>query len=255
MLNLWNLEGYTALITGGTKGIGLSAVDEFLRLGAKVVLTARNEVDVRNITEARNKNGNQCYGIRADVTSMNDRQLLFDYVSSQFGALDILVNNAGTNIRKKTNEYTDEEIDFLIDTNLKAALSMCRLFHPMLEKSGRASVVNIGSIAGSNVVRTGVAYASAKAGLAQMTRYLAVEWADRNIRVNAIEPWYIRTPLTEPVLSKVDTMARIIESTPMKRVGEPIEIAAAAAFLCMPASSYISGQVLAIDGGASCLMF
>ncbi|MDQ1265913.1 MAG: tropinone reductase [Bacteroidota bacterium] len=247
----WNLEGRKALVTGGTKGIGRAIVEEFLSLGAEVLLIASNEEEVNRTTSDLKAIGTPVFGMKADVTKHEDIENVQNFIENCWGRLDILVNNAGTNIRRNTMDYTDEEYEFLININLTSIFRICRKLNPLLQKSGNATIVNIGSVAGHRVVRTGSAYASAKAGLSQLTAYLAVEWAENCIRVNSIEPWYIRTPLTEPVLSNEKSFERIIERTPMKRVGIPEDIARTAAFLCMPASGFITGQNLLVDGGAS----
>jgi len=248
----WNLNNKNALITGGTKGIGKAIVSEFLSLGANVCFTARSSDDIeKSVKEHRNK-GLNIQGICADSSKKEDRQKIVQELA--FDKLDILINNVGTNIRKSTLEYTDEEYDYIMDTNLRSAYDITRLLYPYLRRSGNASIVNIASIAGKMIVRTGSPYAASKAALAHLTRYLAVEWATSNIRVNAIEPWYIETPLTDPVLKNSEKYEKIIDQTPMGRVGQPEEIAGLAAFLCMPLASYISGQVIAVDGAASCKM-
>lgn len=251
----FTLNGKCAIITGGSKGIGKAVAVAFARLGAEVLVVARNSDDVDNLVAELNALNYPVYGISADVTSINDRQGIIDKANSLWGRLDCLVNNAGFNIRKKTVDFTDEEFEFLLDTNFKSAFQLSRLAYPLLCKSKGASIVNIGSVAGRKIVRTGLPYASAKAALSHLTRYLAVEWATDGIRINSIEPWYIRTELTEPVLNNEKTYSRILERTPAGRVGEPEDIAGLAAFLCMPASSYISGQNISVDGAASEFMF
>ncbi len=167
------------------------------------------------------------------------------------GKLDILVNNVGTNIRKKSVDFSDEEIDFILDTNLKSAFDLSRKLFPLLEKSGDACVVNISSVAGLTHLKTGAVYGMTKAAMLQMTKNLDCEWAEDNIRVNAVAPWYIETPLAKQVLKDTEYFNAVLARTPMKRVGKPEEVSAAVAFLCMPASSYITGQCLAVDGGFS----
>jgi tropinone reductase I len=248
----WNLKNKNALITGGTKGIGKAIVDELLKLGANICLTARTNQDVLAMTNEYHDKGYNIQGICADVSIGADRNRIFDEL--RFPHLDILVNNAGTNIRKETMEYSDDEYNFIMETNLRSVYEISRLAYKLLAASGSGSIVNIGSIAGKMIVSTGSPYAASKAALAHLTRYLAVEWAKDGIRVNAIEPWYIETPLTKPVLKDHAKLKKILDQTPMNRIGSPDEIAGLVAFLCMPLASYISGQVIAIDGAASCKM-
>lgn len=254
-LKHWNLENKKALITGGTKGIGLAIADEFLNLGGEILIAARSEAMLNDAVNNWKLKGYKVFGIPADVSKPEEVYKIFSYIDEIWGALDIVVNNAGTNIRKTTIEFSDEEYNFLMDTNLKSAYNICRMSYPYLLKSAYPSIVNIGSISGSMIVRSGAPYAMAKAALSHMTRYFAVEWGPYNIRANGIEPWYTRTPLTEAVLNTPEKYERILAQTPLNRVGEPEEIARLAAFLCMPASSYITGQVIAVDGAASALLF
>lgn len=251
----WSLKSKKTVVTGATKGIGRAIAEEFLALGSEVIVTSRNKKDFEQMSEDLKSYGTALKYIQSDASVADDRSELFEYVQAEFGELDILINNAGTNIRKKTMDYTIEEFDFLLNTNLKSAFELSRLFYPMLKESDYASIVNISSISGSAVVKTGAPYTCSKAALSHLSRYLAVEWAEDGIRVNAIEPWYIRTPLTEPVLNDKVKLAQALSRTPMNRIGSADEISGATAFLCMPAASYISGQVIQIDGAASCYLF
>jgi len=249
MTDTYFLKDRRALITGATRGIGRAIADEFVRLGAGIIIVARNENEVAKQTEEFKSKGFNVTGISADVSRREGVEKIFNIIGTD--SLDILVNNVGFNIRKKTTEYTDEEFSALVSTNLQSVFQMSVAAYPLLKKSGRASILNISSVAGLTSLKTGSPYAITKAGIIQLTKNLAAEWAVDGIRVNAIAPWYIKTPLTEGLLNKPDFLKSVLDRTPMKRVGEPREVASAAAFLCSDAASYITGQCIAVDGGFS----
>lgn len=245
----WFLTGKTALVTGGTKGIGKAITEELLALGAEVLIVARNEADVVATLKQWQQQQLPVHGMVCDVSKPAERHQLIASIQEKWGKLDILINNVGTNIRKKATEYDEPEYDFLMNTNLKATFNLCQLAYPLLRASGNGRVVNISSVAGLKHLRTGAIYGITKAAMIQLTRNLAGEWAADNILVNCIAPWYIKTPLAETVLKNPEFLKDVLDRTPLKRIGSPEEVAAAAAFLCLPAASYITGQCLAVDGG------
>jgi Tropinone reductase 1 len=249
MKNIWHLDGKVALVTGSTKGIGKAVAEMLAERGAEVYVVARHKLEIEEQLEQMKENGYRAFGIRADITNADDRQKMFDILYRQHQQLDILVNNVGTNIRKKAVEYTDEEYFHIFNTNMHSNFMVSRLFHPLLKKASGASLVNVLSVAGFTHLRTGAPYGMTKAALAQLTRNLSVEWAGDDIRVNAVAPWYTKTPLVEKLLQDKKYLQDVLNRTPLGRVAEAEEIAAAVSFLCMPASSYITGQCLAVDGG------
>lgn len=243
----WSLQGKKALITGGTKGIGLAVTREFLELGAEVVVVARNTKSILG----KVKNSANLFTLEGDITDQNLRNSLVRKVKENWGRLDVLVNNVGTNIRKKFIEYSEDEYRQLFEINLFSMMDLTQKCYPLLKTSGSASVVNIASVAGSLDVGSGPPYGMTKAAIIQMTRHLAAEWSTDRIRVNAISPWYIETPLTQSVLAQPDRLEKILARTPLGRVGQPEEVAALVCFLAMDKSGYITGQNIMVDGGMS----
>lgn len=238
----WNLNGKTALVTGGSKGIGKAVVEEFLSLGANVIAVARSQETLDEL--AAEVKTDKLTTLTADLSTTEG----IESIISRLNTLDILVNNVGMNIRKKYADYADEEFDKIVNTNLNSFYKLTKSCYPLLKKSN-GNVVSIASVAGMNHLKSGVIYGMTKAAMIQFTKNIAVEWAPDGIRVNAVSPWYIYTPLTAGVLGNQEFLNEVISRTPMKRVGEPKEVAAAVAFLAMNKASYITGQNIAVDGG------
>lgn len=238
----WTLVGKTALVTGGSKGIGRAIAAEFLALGADVIAVARTQESLDELM--REFDSPKLKTLVADLSKPNGIATII----SQISTLDILVNNVGTNIRKKYADYADEEFDKVMNTNLNSFYKLTKACYPLL-KASKGNVVSIASVAGMNHLKSGVIYGMTKAAMIQFTKNIAVEWAADGIRVNAVSPWYIYTPLTEGVLGNEEFLDEVISRTPMKRVGNPEEVAAAVAFLAMDKASYITGQNIAVDGG------
>lgn len=246
--NRWTLTGRTALVTGGTRGIGRATVDEFLALGARVYFVARDGGRVEQCNAEYRDRDLPAQGIVADLATSTGRMDAIRAIEDRGDRIGLLVNNVGTNIRKPAELYTDAEFDAIFRSNLDSAFHMSRLCLRHLGDTG-GTIVNVASVAGLTHLCSGAPYAMTKAAMVQMTRNLAVEWAPLGVRVNAVAPWYIDTPLARQVLEDVDFKAAVLARTPMGRVGEPVEVAAVIAFLCMPAAGYVTGQCLAVDGG------
>ena len=247
----WRLDGQVALVTGASAGIGRATVSELLGLGASVLACSREADSLDSaLAEWREDHPTaEVHALPCDVADAAGRDRLFDWIEGLGLGLSLLVNNVGTNQRRASVDYDEAEWRAIFETNLFASFEMCRAAYPLLQRHAASAIVNVGSVSGATHVRTGSPYGMSKAALHQLTRNLGVEWAADGIRVNAVLPWYIRTRRTSPMLADADYLDEVLARTPMARVGEPEEVAAAIAFLCLPASSYITAQCVAVDGG------
>jgi len=251
MDNRWRLDGQVALVTGASVGIGRAIAAELLGLGADVMIVARDEsqLEVTRLELEERFPEAQVRAFAADVADSEQRREVFDWVEDLGDGLQILVNNAGSNQRRATMDYADAEWRDLFEINLFSAFELSRFAFPLLSQHAASSIVNVGSVSGLTHVRTGSPYGMTKAALHQMSVNLACEWAEDGVRVNSVAPWYIRTRRTSTSLADPDYLDEVLERTPMGRIGEPEEVAAAVAFLCLPAASYITGECIAVDGG------
>ena len=249
--NRWRLDGQVALVTGASVGIGRAIAAELLGLGADVMLVARDQglLDTTRDELQDEFPEAEVLAFAADVSDAEQRREVFDWVEDLGTGLHVLVNNAGTNDSKPTMDYGDDEWRAIFETNLFSAFELSRFAFPLLSEHASSSIVNVGSVSGLTHVRTGSPYGMSKAALHQLTKNLACEWAEDGVRVNAVAPWYIRTRRTSGKLANPDYLDEVLDRTPMGRIGEPEEVAAAVAFLCLPAASYITGETLAVDGG------
>ncbi|MEM9530467.1 MAG: SDR family oxidoreductase [Pseudomonadota bacterium] len=253
----WRVDGARVLITGASEGIGLAVAEQMLELGASVALIARRADKLGACAEALRERFTQreVHSLALDLSATAELEAVPCWLGTFWDGLDVLVNNVGTNVRKPALEFSPGEVQQILDTNLMSAFEVSRQCHALLRASRDSCVINMSSVAGLTHLRTGAPYAMTKAALIQLTRNLACEWAQDAIRVNAVAPWYTKTPLVRSVLDDAQYRDDVLARTPLGRVAEASEVAAAVAFLAMPAASYITGQTLAVDGGFSVLGF
>ncbi|KAE8686320.1 Tropinone reductase-like protein [Hibiscus syriacus] len=247
----WSLHGMTALVTGGTKGIGHAIVEELAGLGASVHTCSRTESELDDCLLEWKAKGLRVTGSVCDVSDGAQRESLLNTVSSEFnGKLNILINNVGTNILKMVSDYTAEDVAFLTSTNFESAYNISVLAYPLLKASAAGSIVFISSIASTMPAYLAPIYGANKGALDQLARYLAYDWAGDNIRVNTVAPAVIKTPLAQRSFEgRKEKIETTICRTPIGRLGEPEEVSAMVAFLCLPAASYVTGQLINVDGG------
>ena len=245
----FKLNNKIALITGGAKGIGLSIAHALGEAGAKLVIIDR-ENSTGGIEELSKANYDITF-FEGDLLDRSVPQKTIDFTLEKHGRVDILVNNAGVAQHGDTDEFNDDMLDKIMDVNVDVVFRMCRSAIPPMKKQGEGVILNIGSMSGiaSNIPQPQVAYNASKAAVHMMTKSLASDYADQNIRVNAIAPGYIRTEMTNLPKENEHWYPTWNELTPMNRMAETHEVASAALFLCSPASSYVTGEVLVVDGG------
>jgi NAD(P)-dependent dehydrogenase (short-subunit alcohol dehydrogenase family) len=248
-MDQFRLDGKAALITGGNRGIGLAIARLFGEAGAKCMLTARQQTAEVNELVAQSPN---CFAfIRADATDPEAPGHLVSATVETFGRLDILVNYAGISAVGDVDKFDDETLERIFSTNVTSCFRFARSALKRMCEQGAGVILNVGSVSGviSNIPQNQAAYNSSKAAVHMLTKSIASEYADRNIRANAIAPGYIKTDMTKGGIENPEWDPIWRQMTPIGRYGEAEEVANCALFLCSPASSYVTGAVLLVDGG------
>jgi len=250
VLDSFRLDGKVALVTGGSKGLGLTMATALAEAGADVALSGRTIATCNESAKAiTSATGRRARGFAADVTSAPDIERLVKEVESSLGPIDILINNAGVNIRGTVDQLNEADWDSVVNTNLKGPFLVARAVGPGKVKRGWGRVVNLGSILGSVALPGRAPYASSKAGVINLTRVMALEWAGTGVTANAICPGPFATEMNLPLLNDPVKYQEFVKKIPMGRWGELDEIAGAAVFLSSPGSSFITGSALYVDGG------
>jgi 2-deoxy-D-gluconate 3-dehydrogenase len=248
---MFDLHGKVALVTGGNGGIGLGMARGLAQAGAMVVIAGRNGPKSRQAAQALHAEGLQADAIEADVTDEAQVERLFAQAGERHGALHVLVNNAGTTVRKPAHEMSLDEWRQVMDVNLTSAFLCCRTAHGWLRRQG-GKVINIGSMLSIFGAPYAPSYGASKGGIVQFTRSIATAWAADNIQCNAVLPGWIDTDLTRGARDQVPGLnERVLARTPAGRWGAPGDLAGIAVFLASPASDFVTGTAIPVDGGYS----
>lgn len=245
----FSLEGKNALVTGGNRGLGRAIALALAEAGANVAVVSKSGEGLEETADRIAALGRQSLALQGDVAVPCEAQRLVNEVCQRFGSLDILVNAAGVNRRIPSLDVREEEWDWIVGVNLKGTFFMCQAAGAVMVRQRRGSIINIASLLSQVGIPTLAPYAASKAGILGLTRVLAAEWGPYGVRVNAIGPGYFRTRMTEKLFADPAWVERLLTQVPLGRAGDPEDVAGVAVFLASEASSYLTGQVIYVDGG------
>ena len=248
--NLFDISGKVAIVTGGNGGIGLGIATGLANAGANIVIAARNDDKTSTALKSLSKIPVQSVGLHVDVQDEGSVAKAVESTMKQFGRIDILVNNAGINNRKQPQEFSSTEWDEVMDINLRGSFFCAREVYPHMLKCGGGKIINIGSMTSTFGLDFASVYAASKGGIVQLAKSQALAWAKDNIQVNCILPGWIKTELTSRLqFTKPERYSLVNKRIPAGRWGEPDDFAGIAVFLASPASDYVTGIAIPIDGG------
>lgn len=247
---LFDLEGKTALITGGNGGIGLGISEGLAQAGANLAIAGRNKVKTQAVVSGFKKQNVSSIGIEVEVSEPESVQNMIDVTLEAFGNIDILVNNAGIGIRNLPHDYKLEDWNKVIEINLTGAFLCSKAVYPSMKNQGSGKIINIGSMTSIFGMDWAIAYASSKGGIVQLTKTLAVSWAKDGIQANCILPGWIHTDMTQAIKDNFEKRyEHILSRIPEARWGEPSDLSGTAVFLASKASNYVTGVSIPVDGG------
>jgi 2-deoxy-D-gluconate 3-dehydrogenase len=245
----FSLEGRVALVTGAGRGIGRAIAVALGGAGAAVACAGRSPEQVQAVAALVNAAGGRARAVRMDVTRPDDIAAGVAEVGAALGPVDVLVNNAGITLDKETTEVTDEDWETVLATNLTSMFRCARAVAPGMMRLERGKIINIGSMYGVIGVPRYAAYCASKAAVDGLTRSLAAEWARHGIQVNCLAPGYVNTDIPRAAMADARTRELFLSKVPARRIGEPDEVGALAVYLASPASDFMTGQTVYLDGG------
>lgn len=247
-MNLFNLEGNVALVTGGNRGLGGAMAYGLAEAGADIAIVQRSSEETEVVDRIRSL-GKKCEVFSFDLAETSKIQELVAAVIDKFGKIDILVNNAGVQKRSPSVEFSEEDWDFVNDVNSKAVFFLCQQVGKKMIEQGKGKIINLASLLSFQGGLTVPAYAASKGAVAQFTKSLSNEWASKNVNVNAIAPGYMATDMNTALLADETRNRQILERIPAGRWGQPDDMVGAVIFLASNASNYINGETITVDGG------
>lgn len=251
-MNLFRLDGKVAVITGSTRGIGKAIAEAMAEAGAKVVISSRKADVCDRVAAEINKSGGEAIAVPCNISHKEQLQALVDKTKAHWGQIDILVCNAAANPHfGPSTTISDEAFDKTLHNNIRANHWLCNMVIPEMAQRGDGAVIIVSSVGGLKGTGTLGAYAITKAADMQLARNLAVEWGPRNVRVNCLAPAIIRTDFARALWENPEIYKQAVSTYPLRRIGEPHEVAGAAVFLAAPAGNFITGQTIVIDGGVT----